>query len=44
MNIAHLLFQALERIITIKIFKVTFTNAINQEDVKQRVFKSPRLE
>lgn len=44
MNIAHLLIQALERIITIKIFKVTFTNAINQVDVKQRAFKAPRLE
>lgn len=44
MNIAHLLIQALERIITIKIFKVTFTNAINQEDVKQRAFKAAGLE
>lgn len=44
MNTAHLLIQALERIITIKIFKVTFTNAINQKDVKQRAFKAPELE
>lgn len=44
MNTAHLLIQALERIIIIKIFKVTFTNAINQEDVKQRAFKAPGLE
>lgn len=44
MNIAHLLIQALKRIITIKIFKVTFANAINQEDIKQRTFEAPGLE